>query len=507
MEPNDNENRLENYSKNDGEKKDAPKASRKVETLKNKRANPVSSLSASDTSSTEDEVLQSENDSHKRRKLARNENEADFTNLNLSFKLPEAGEDEKIKITKKDDTHAQNNISLDDNIITKLPPSVNDSEDFMTAGTITQKEKENICKLQMPNLKIQPVFGGTQLSFPVHPRLTLIDLKDFILFNLNLPHGQQILSFYSGEAMVILSSFSESTILCKVPGLIDEITSRCAPVMLSFKMSSGMDFGVFPRDAEYEQVSGFGEFFSLCTGDDDNDKSNDDINDNEDFFEIPKDEKTDAKLSSLVSSLISLIPLPPGVTKSSKILIRSLSKASPLNNNLPTLWEIYFPEHEIKMLVTAVINVAEIANESCELEDKKEEVDQKCKESDSKSLKHFEPKSSPPSSLPKPKILITDEEEIKTTTNLCEDATEKVITTLDSLKITKPPTDEPKFNCEKCRIRCRPALRFMCKCTKTFCQIHRYPDQHECTFNHRAEGLASIQANNPKIVRDKIGNF
>lgn len=506
MEPSNNENRLEKYSKND-ENKDASKVSGKVEMLGNKRTNPVSSLSASDSSSTEDEdeVLQS--DSHKRRKLTRKENEVDF--MNLSFKLPEADEDEEIKITKKDDTQeksstTQNDIPLDD-MITKLPSSVNDSEDFMTVGTKTQKENENICKLQMPTLKIQPIFGGTQISFPVHPRLTLIDLKDFILFNLNLPHAQQILSFYNGEAMVILSSFSENTILCKVPGLIDEITGRCAPVMLSFKISSGMDFGIFPTDAEYEQASGFGEFFSLCTGDDDNDKTNE-IEDNEGFFEIPKDEKIDAKLSSLVSSLISLIPLPPGVTKSSKILIRSLSKASPLNNNLPTLWEIYFPEHEIKMLVTAVINVAEIANESSEVEVKKEEVDQKSKELplESQSLTYFEPKSCPSSS---PKILITDEEEIKTNLNLCEDATEKVINTLDSLKITKTSTDEPKFNCEKCRIRCRPALRFMCKCTKTFCQIHRYPDQHECTFNHRAEGLASIQANNPKIVKDKIGNF
>ena len=362
----------------------------------------------------------------------------------------------------------------------------------------------------LPTIKIQPILGGKPILFPVHPRLTLIDLKDFILFTLNIPHPQQILSFYDEEGdgkVILLSNFSENTLLCSVSGLIDEITGRCAPVSLSFKMSSGMDFSVHPSDIEYESNinSGFSssnEYFGF--GDND-----------EGFFEFSsEDGEQNKKLSAFAASLASIIPLAPGVSKTSKMLFRSLSKSSPTNSNLPTLWEIYFPESGIKMMVTALINVSEVKGDSTESTESAESTEStessfvNDQSADIKASENFEttetteniettkePLKSP--FINAPALVITSE---------LENIIPKVSETLINPEPT-PATNEPKNNCEKCRIRCRPALRFICKCNKTFCQSHRYPDQHDCTYDHRADGLATIQANNPKIVKDKISNF
>lgn len=390
--------------------------------------------------------------------------------------------------------------------------SASESEEEDSKGIINQEiveEKNKKCKLipssdetsyQLPTLKIKTVLTGKMLSFPVHPRLTLIDLKDFILFTLNIPHPQQVLSFRDendNQKLVILSNFSENTLLCGVPGLIDEVTGRCAQVGLSFKMASGIDFTIQPSDLEYDTNSETSGYFGL--GED------------EGFFEISSSNEEssgkllssdkDSKISALASSLASIIPLPPGVTKSSKMLFRSLSKTSPTNSNLPTLWEIYFPESGIKMMVTALINVSEVPSESKE----KTEKDVNVTSNAALDIKNTAIVKSEPV-LPEsctekkiPALIITPEEE--TAVNISSNVEEPLISSSPSTEPT------PKNNCEKCKIRCRPALRFICKCKKTFCQSHRYPDQHDCTYDHRAEGLASIQANNPKIVKDKISNF
>lgn len=339
-----------------------------------------------------------------------------------------------------------------------------------------------------PTIKIQPILGGKALSFPVHPRLSLIDLKDFILFSLNIPHPQQILSFFdeSEKKLVLLSNFSENTLLCAIPGLIDEITGRCAPVGLSFKMSSGMDFSLNPSDFEYENESN-------------------NLSDTEGYFEINGgvtstsncgdiDNNEISKISSLASTLASIIPFPPGVPKTSKMLLRSLSKSSPTNNNLPTLWEIYFPESGVKMVVTALINVNEVKSD--------EEIEKKDIERDFETIQDGNKTSSKSETSP---ILVITPPEISEEIVKTNNDTNTVIVNESN---NESKTDSsPKNNCEKCRVRCRPALRFICKCHKTFCQSHRYPDQHDCTYDHRADGIATIQANNPKIVKDKVGNF
>lgn len=404
---------------------------------------------------------------------------------------------------EKENFNLPNNPTENDSLVKKrvhptsnLSASESEEEEDRKKTKTSQddfvKSKETF---SLPTIKIQPILGGKVLSFPVHPRLTLIDLKDFILFTLNIPHPQQILSFCdeSNGKIILLSNFSENALLCSVPGLIDEVTGRCAPVSLSFKMSSGMDFSIHPSDIEYESSnatdSNSGEYFS-----------------EEGFFEISSDTKEEnKKLSDLAASLASIIPLPPGVSKSSRMLFRSLSKSSPTNNNLPTLWEIFFPESGVKMMVTALINVSEVKGDSGEGTDKENSTDMENRLENSNDT------------------LVNTAETINTDNIIMDTASDMVKPIAPVLLITSEPesvqesdsspiltdvvSNEPKNHCEKCRIRCRPALRFICKCNKTFCQSHRYPDQHSCTYDHRAEGLASIQANNPKIVKDKVSNF
>ena len=46
-----------------------------------------------------------------------------------------------------------------------------------------------------------------------------------------------------------------------------------------------------------------------------------------------------------------------------------------------------------------------------------------------------------------------------------------------------------------------------CRCGYVFCGIHRYPDQHECTFDFKAFDRAKIAKNNQKVVADKVVRF
>ncbi|GFR87669.1 AN1-type zinc finger protein [Elysia marginata] len=45
---------------------------------------------------------------------------------------------------------------------------------------------------------------------------------------------------------------------------------------------------------------------------------------------------------------------------------------------------------------------------------------------------------------------------------------------------------------------------FVCHCGKLFCGLHRYSDQHECTFDFREKGQEEIRRNNPVIKGEKI---
>ncbi|KAK4365271.1 hypothetical protein RND71_016629 [Anisodus tanguticus] len=48
---------------------------------------------------------------------------------------------------------------------------------------------------------------------------------------------------------------------------------------------------------------------------------------------------------------------------------------------------------------------------------------------------------------------------------------------------------------------------FKCRCGSTFCGTHRYPEQHDCTFDFKSQGKEEIAKANPVIKADKINRL
>ncbi|OVA05985.1 zinc finger protein [Macleaya cordata] len=64
------------------------------------------------------------------------------------------------------------------------------------------------------------------------------------------------------------------------------------------------------------------------------------------------------------------------------------------------------------------------------------------------------------------------------------------------------PTTQPN-RCSTCRKRVG-LTGFKCKCGTTFCSSHRYPEQHNCTFDFKTVGRESIAKANPVVKADKL---
>lgn len=58
--------------------------------------------------------------------------------------------------------------------------------------------------------------------------------------------------------------------------------------------------------------------------------------------------------------------------------------------------------------------------------------------------------------------------------------------------------------CFQCGKKCRLTQRYECKCKRTFCPQHRYYDQHNCTFDFKAQDKEKVERANPKVVKAKI---
>lgn len=60
--------------------------------------------------------------------------------------------------------------------------------------------------------------------------------------------------------------------------------------------------------------------------------------------------------------------------------------------------------------------------------------------------------------------------------------------------------------CAHCKVRVG-YLGYTCKCGLVFCSQHRYNDQHACTYDFKAEGIARIQRANPEVEAPKINKL
>ncbi|XP_013792793.2 AN1-type zinc finger protein 6-like, partial [Limulus polyphemus] len=69
---------------------------------------------------------------------------------------------------------------------------------------------------------------------------------------------------------------------------------------------------------------------------------------------------------------------------------------------------------------------------------------------------------------------------------------------------------ETSFKEKKKRNRCQMCRKkvgltgFYCRCGGLFCSVHRYSDEHSCTFDYKMMGAEEIRKNNPIVVGEKV---
>lgn len=60
-----------------------------------------------------------------------------------------------------------------------------------------------------------------------------------------------------------------------------------------------------------------------------------------------------------------------------------------------------------------------------------------------------------------------------------------------------------KIKCKICR-RKITSTYIECRCGNMFCGIHRYPHEHDCTFDHKKLHQDQLILKNPIIRKDKF---
>jgi len=61
-------------------------------------------------------------------------------------------------------------------------------------------------------------------------------------------------------------------------------------------------------------------------------------------------------------------------------------------------------------------------------------------------------------------------------------------------------------NCAYCQIKLnKTQLVFMkCKCEKYYCNKHKIPEKHECTFDYKTAYQTKLAVNNKQIITEKL---
>ena len=56
-------------------------------------------------------------------------------------------------------------------------------------------------------------------------------------------------------------------------------------------------------------------------------------------------------------------------------------------------------------------------------------------------------------------------------------------------------------------VTCKKSLGYnghKCKCDNMYCDKHRMPEKHDCSFDHKIENKTRLIKENPVIVPDKL---
>ncbi|XP_022922385.1 zinc finger A20 and AN1 domain-containing stress-associated protein 1-like [Cucurbita moschata] len=70
----------------------------------------------------------------------------------------------------------------------------------------------------------------------------------------------------------------------------------------------------------------------------------------------------------------------------------------------------------------------------------------------------------------------------------------------------KSPLPDVLNRCRSCNKKVG-LMGFRCKCERTFCGIHRYPEKHDCCYDFKSIGREEIAMANPVVKADKVERF
>jgi len=76
--------------------------------------------------------------------------------------------------------------------------------------------------------------------------------------------------------------------------------------------------------------------------------------------------------------------------------------------------------------------------------------------------------------------------------------------TLDKVVSNEKQMQEDHTKCWTCKKKVGITAGFKCKCSYTYCSKHRYPGDHVCDFDFKAEARKDIAKNNPVVKASKI---
>ncbi|XP_009758333.1 zinc finger A20 and AN1 domain-containing stress-associated protein 9-like [Nicotiana sylvestris] len=106
--------------------------------------------------------------------------------------------------------------------------------------------------------------------------------------------------------------------------------------------------------------------------------------------------------------------------------------------------------------------------------------------------------------------LVISRPQVDTAGKSSSSATATVIKTEVEKTVAEVAGSEAKVAVSNRCLTCRKkvgVVGFKCRCGSTFCGTHRYPEQHDCTFDFKSKGKAEIAKANPVVKADKIDRF
>ena len=96
--------------------------------------------------------------------------------------------------------------------------------------------------------------------------------------------------------------------------------------------------------------------------------------------------------------------------------------------------------------------------------------------------------------------------EVKPLTNITQTATELINAIATNTEESKNSPSVSTDRCAFCRKKL-PPINFKCRCSYLFCSQHRLPEEHQCTYDHKAVGIRKLSEENPVIQAEKFNKL